>query len=118
MGNSSLRSPIHGVRKPVSGKTSQWKTIRRESNDRETSDMENHPVEKQTLLSTDNLPSTNKRNTNIQSSSSIFSFYENNFDFKFIHSRKYFTVGKRYKRRTCTSSDGTCFETAEEMELC
>ena len=41
--------------------------------------MENHPVEKQTLLSTDNLPSTNKRNTNIQSSSSIFSFYENNF---------------------------------------
>ncbi|WP_410990862.1 DnaD domain-containing protein [Bacillus cereus] len=57
------------VEKPVSGKTS-----RRESNDRETSNMENHPMEKQTLLSTDNLPSTNK-----QSSSSIFSFYENNF---------------------------------------
>ncbi|PEY75279.1 DnaD domain-containing protein [Bacillus cereus] len=67
------------VEKPVSGKTS-----RRESNDRETSDMENHPMEKQTLLSTDNLPSTNKQNTNKQntnkqSSSSIFSFYENNF---------------------------------------
>ncbi len=62
------------VEKPVSGKTNQW-----ESNDRETSDMENQSVEKQSLLSTDNLPSTNKQNTNIQSSSSIFSFYENNF---------------------------------------
>lgn len=62
------------MEKPVNGKTS-----RRESNDRETSDMENHPMEKQTLLSTDNLPSTNNQNTNKQSSSSIFSFYENNF---------------------------------------
>ena len=34
--------------------------------------MENHPMEKQTLLSTDNLPSTNNQNTNKQSSSSIF----------------------------------------------
>ncbi|PEW61608.1 replication protein [Bacillus cereus] len=36
------------------------------------------PVENPTLLSTKEL-STNKQNTNIQSSSSIFSFYENNF---------------------------------------
>ncbi|WP_410973928.1 DnaD domain protein [Bacillus pacificus] len=41
--------------------------------------MENPHIENQTLLSTNNLLSTNKQNTNIQSSSSIFSFYENNF---------------------------------------
>ncbi|MGR5963832.1 DnaD domain-containing protein [Bacillus cereus] len=40
--------------------------------------VENLPVENQPLLSTKEL-STNKQNTNIQSSSSIFSFYENNF---------------------------------------
>ncbi|MGE6960829.1 DnaD domain-containing protein [Bacillus thuringiensis] len=40
--------------------------------------VENLPVENQSLLSTKEL-STNKQNTNIQSSSSIFSFYENNF---------------------------------------
>ncbi len=81
--------------------------------------MENHPVEKQTLLSTDNLPSTNKRNTNIQSSSSIFSFYENNFGIlnSFIAESISQWVNDT-SRRTCTSSDGTCFETAEEMELC
>lgn len=41
--------------------------------------VENPYIENQTLLSTNNLLSTNKQNTNIQSSSSIFSFYENNF---------------------------------------
>ena len=41
--------------------------------------VENPHIENQTLLSTNNLLSTNKQNTNIQSSSSIFSFYENNF---------------------------------------
>ncbi|PGT59606.1 replication protein [Bacillus cereus] len=57
------------MKKPPSGKTTDWKTIR----------MENHSMEKGTLLSTNNLLSTSKQNTNIQSSSSIFSFYENNF---------------------------------------
>lgn len=41
--------------------------------------VENPHIENQTLLSTNNLLSTNKQNTNKQSSSSIFSFYENNF---------------------------------------
>ncbi|HFJ9455951.1 TPA: DnaD domain protein [Bacillus cereus] len=40
--------------------------------------MENPYIENQTLLNT-NKQNTNKQNTNIQSSSSIFSFYENNF---------------------------------------
>ncbi|MGH0943288.1 DnaD domain-containing protein [Bacillus mycoides] len=44
----------------------------------ENQPLENQLVENQPLLSTKEL-STNKQNTNIQSSSSIFSFYENNF---------------------------------------
>ncbi|PGC86979.1 DnaD domain-containing protein [Bacillus toyonensis] len=54
----------HPMVKPPSGKTNDWRTTR----------MENHSVEKGELLNTNDLLSTN-----IQSSSSIFSFYENNF---------------------------------------
>ncbi|MEB8992584.1 conserved phage C-terminal domain-containing protein [Bacillus cereus] len=69
----STESENQSVEKPVSGKTS-----RRESNDRETSDMENHPVEKQTLLSTDNLLSTNIPNTDKQNNTMFSSNEEDN----------------------------------------
>ncbi|MGR5998369.1 DnaD domain protein [Bacillus cereus] len=70
------------------GKITNWETIIYEVPQVENPHMENPQVEKPqmevpfmenpTLLSTKEL-STNKQNTNIQSSSSIFSFYENNF---------------------------------------
>ncbi|MBJ8022402.1 DnaD domain-containing protein [Bacillus cereus] len=70
------------------GKITSWETIIYEVPQVENPHMENPLVEKPqmevpfmenpTLLSTKEL-STNKQNTNIQSSSSIFSFYENNF---------------------------------------
>ncbi|HFU7080336.1 TPA: DnaD domain protein [Bacillus cereus] len=70
------------------GKITNWETIIYEVPQVENPDMENPQVEKSQmevpfmenpkLLSTKEL-STNKQNTNIQSSSSIFSFYENNF---------------------------------------
>ncbi|MDG0946667.1 DnaD domain-containing protein [Bacillus paranthracis] len=78
------RFPIKGE----DGKISKWETIIYEVPQVEKPLVENQPVEKpsvenlpvenQPLLSTKEL-STNKQNTNIQSSSSIFSFYENNF---------------------------------------
>ncbi|HDR8197723.1 DnaD domain-containing protein [Bacillus thuringiensis] len=70
------------------GKITNWETIIYEVPQVENPHMENPLVENSqmevpfmensTLLSTKEL-STNKQNTNIQSSSSIFSFYENNF---------------------------------------
>ncbi|MBG9541216.1 DnaD domain-containing protein [Bacillus thuringiensis] len=83
------RFPIKGE----DGKISKWETIIYEVPQVEKPLVENQPVEKpsvenlpvenQPLLSTKKLStkklSTNKQNTNIQSSSSIFSFYENNF---------------------------------------
>ncbi|MHA4179834.1 DnaD domain-containing protein [Bacillus cereus] len=79
------RFPIKGE----DGKISKWETIIYEvpqvekplveNQLVEKPPVENLPVENQPLLSTNNLLSTNKQNTNIQSSSSIFSFYENNF---------------------------------------
>ncbi|HDR6828575.1 TPA: DnaD domain protein [Bacillus thuringiensis] len=78
------RFPIKGE----NGKISKWETIIYEvpqvekplveNQLVEKPPVENLPVENQPLLSTKEL-STNKQNTNIQSSSSIFSFYENNF---------------------------------------
>lgn len=68
------RFPIKGE----DGKISKWETIiyevpQVENQPVEKPPMENQPVENQPLLS------TKKLSTNIQSSSSIFSFYENNF---------------------------------------
>ncbi|PEL13829.1 DnaD domain protein, partial [Bacillus wiedmannii] len=65
------------------GKITNWETIIYEVPQVENPHMENPQVEvpfmeNPTLLNTKEL-STNKQNTNIQSSSSIFSFYENNF---------------------------------------
>ncbi|EEL02558.1 Phage replication protein [Bacillus cereus BDRD-ST26] len=78
------RFPIKGE----DGKISKWETIIYEvpqvekplveNQLVEKPSVENLPVENQPLLNTKEL-STNKQNTNIQSSSSIFSFYENNF---------------------------------------
>ncbi|WMY17164.1 DnaD domain protein [Bacillus tropicus] len=73
------RFPIKGE----DGKISKWETIIYEvplveNQLVEKPSVENLPVENQPLLNTKKL-STNKQNTNIQSSSSIFSFYENNF---------------------------------------
>lgn len=65
------------------GKITNWETIIYEVPQVENPQMEKPQVEvpfveNPTLLSTKEL-STNKQNINIQSSSSIFSFYENNF---------------------------------------
>ncbi|MFA2568088.1 DnaD domain-containing protein [Bacillus wiedmannii] len=65
------------------GKITNWETIIYEIPQVENPHMENPQMEvpfmeNPTLLNTKEL-STNKQNTNIQSSSSIFSFYENNF---------------------------------------
>ncbi|TKI84517.1 replication protein, partial [Bacillus mycoides] len=65
------------------GKITNWETIIYEVPQVENPHMKNPQVEvpfieNPILLSTKEL-STNKQNTNIQSSSSIFSFYENNF---------------------------------------
>ncbi|MGE1041232.1 DnaD domain-containing protein [Bacillus wiedmannii] len=78
------RFPIKGE----DGRISKWETIIYEvpqvekplveNQLVEKPSVENLPVENQPLLNTKEL-STNKQNTNIQSSSSIFSFYENNF---------------------------------------
>ncbi len=78
------RFPIKGE----DGKISKWETIIYEvpqvekplveNQLVEKPSVENLPVENQPLLNTKEL-STNKQNTNIQSSSSIFFFYENNF---------------------------------------
>ncbi|WP_088312247.1 DnaD domain-containing protein [Bacillus cereus] len=78
------RFPIKGE----GGKISKWETIIYEvpqvekplveNQLVEKPSVENLPVENQPLLNTKEL-STNKQNTNIQSSSSIFFFYENNF---------------------------------------
>ena len=65
--------------KDEKGKIIKWETIVYEVPQEENPHVENPHIENQTLLSTNNLLSTNKQNTNIQSSSSIFSFYENNF---------------------------------------
>ncbi|XKK18141.1 DnaD domain protein [Bacillus sp. A17A.1] len=70
--------------KDEKGKIIKWETIvyevpQEENPHVEIPQMDIPHIENQTLLSTNNLLSTNKQNTNIQSSSSIFSFYENNF---------------------------------------
>ncbi|WP_242320997.1 DnaD domain protein [Bacillus cereus group sp. BfR-BA-01354] len=75
--------------KDEKGKIIKWETIvyevpqeenpHAENPQMDIPHVENPHIENQTLLSTNNLLSTNKQNTNIQSSSSIFSFYENNF---------------------------------------
>ncbi|WP_422118064.1 DnaD domain protein [Bacillus thuringiensis] len=69
--------------KDEKGKIIKWETIvyevpQEENPHVEIPHVENPYIENQTLLST-NKQNTNKQNTNIQSSSSIFSFYENNF---------------------------------------
>ncbi|MBW3491817.1 DnaD domain-containing protein [Bacillus sp. FDAARGOS_1420] len=60
------------------GKITNWETIIYEVPQVENPQVEVPFMENPTLLNTKEL-STNKQNTNIQSSSSIFSFYENNF---------------------------------------
>ncbi|MGA5661693.1 DnaD domain protein [Bacillus bombysepticus] len=65
------------------GKITNWETIIYEVPQVENPHMENPQVEKPQMevpfMENPTLLSTNKQNTNIQSSSSIFSFYENNF---------------------------------------
>ncbi|MBG0970392.1 DnaD domain protein [Bacillus sp. SRB3LM] len=65
------------------GKITNWETIIYEIPQVENPHMENPQVEKPQMevpfMENPTLLSTNKQNTNIQSSSSIFSFYENNF---------------------------------------
>ncbi|MHA4090354.1 DnaD domain protein [Bacillus cereus] len=65
------------------GKITNWETIIYEIPQVENPHIENPQVEKPQMevpfMENPTLLSTNKQNTNIQSSSSIFSFYENNF---------------------------------------
>ncbi|PGS04286.1 DnaD domain protein [Bacillus pseudomycoides] len=69
--------------KDEKGKILKWETViyevpQTENTHVENPHIENPHIENQTLLNTKEL-STNKQNTKLQSSSNIFSFYENNF---------------------------------------